>query len=154
MGETIVLPKSGVVLSLKMLDLGGDGPGTGMDVPTWEGRVGALSLWLSDGLSAGSWDVVAGDESEILATREDALRWLDEWIEKTRAALLPPGAIVLRPEEAREVVARACLHAEQLISLDCNCGDQGAGPCGTCKERENIVADAVLKALTERNQSK
>lgn len=66
-----------------------------------------------------------------------------------RAALLPPGAIVLRPEEAREVVARALLAKHERLRRD------GAlNPTGSSLDLNEIAlatiyADAVLAALAE-----
>jgi len=61
----------------------------------------------------------------------------------------PPGHVLVGME-ARERIAEANRTAEKQRNLDCTCGDQGGGPCVTCRGYDLIVADAVLAALGVR----
>jgi len=100
----------------------------------------------------GRWfasDWMGGDGEE--GTRAKCIAWLNARVLALRAALLPPGTIVVRDDpETREAVARGVVVGEKAMNLDCNCGDDGAGPCSACQEREGYIADAVLAALRER----
>lgn len=83
-------------------------------------------------------------------TRDECLAWIDEKALKFRAALLPHGAFVVSDSpETRETTRQAVMQAERSIVSECTCGDQGAGPCATCNNRDEIIARAVLAALKE-----
>ena len=90
MGETIVLPKSGLKLPR------GERESWRTDRP--------ILAFVAHHIH-GYWRAMLGNVEYSGTTRDECIAWLDARVLELRAALLPPGAIVLRPEEAREVVA-------------------------------------------------
>lgn len=131
MGETIVLPKSGVVL-------------TQFDTNIWKGPLCHLAcsgafFMVSFAGEHGRSDLAEYlDEGGIRRVRGDAksrcIAWLDARVLETRAALTPPGHVLVGPD-ARERIAEALVIASE-------------GHTVTDWQREQ--ADAVLAAIGVR----
>lgn len=135
MGETIVLPKSGVVLTIEergksythysFAPLGEDGPCFG------------LSDWQDLGFGAGA----NGQSIGPCWDRDECIAWLDARVLETRAALTPPGHVLVGMD-AREAVAR------ELWEFNRACEWTEA----TEEEKTDYLlgADAVLRAIGVR----
>lgn len=113
--ETITLPKSGVVLWRR--DVPREVWTQSDDHDTGPFRF-AVARDMSDDIpwraslvvvgSIGSWQ-----DHSWGKTRDECLAWLDDRVLSIRAALLPPGAIVVRDsEETRERIARSLWDGE------------------------------------------
>jgi len=123
MSETIVLPRSGVVLAW-----------TGF---SYEAQHGATLTKLVQSTDADQW--YAGHPSgydegglEVYGTRDECISWLDSRVLELRAALMPA--------DARERVARALFHADTGLCDSCLPGDM-------MRDFWYAQADAVLAAL-------
>lgn len=137
--EVITLPKSGKILTW---------------TEGWRGfQATILDEWeacIGQNENNENWLAWLGDTDSVdfEGTREECIAWLDDRIMKLRAALLAPDAFVVEySPKFIEASERAVAAAERSISLDCVCGDNGAGPCAVCKNRDNIIAKAFLEAL-------
>ena len=139
--ETITLPKSGLVL-------------------TWMKEWGGYELAILPGVDAnlgsssdGTWDawIDHNDGDSLRGTQAECLAWLDVVVLELRAAMLPPGAIVVEDSpETVERVAQALMtqdawNPKTLSELD----DSNRSCHQAAAMRFRAEANAVLAALRE-----
>lgn len=152
MGETIVLPKSGVVLPWD--DYRGHN----------SAHENAVMLWAIDHLGQPVHGIHAAAEMErdgqartpsgnfqakffigsirrFTGTRDECIAWLDARVLETRAALTPPGHVLVGPD-ARETVARELWEFNRVCEWTEATEDE--------KTDYLLGADAVLRAIGVR----
>lgn len=129
MGETIALKESGAVLRKVDPDLYDIGNG--------------LIRFRAHAKPRGSCIFIDDSDPRRFKGDASALEWLDGWIVSTRAALTPPGHVLVGPE-ARERIARA------LIDVHRRQFDLTTDPPPAALEKSLDYADAVLRALGVR----
>ena len=124
MGETIVLPKSGLVAT--------------------------VTLCSDPGLADVSGCYVKGLGGFEAYIREDAIRLADDRVLELRAALTPPGHVLVGPD-ARERIARALWEHDRAKSGNHGWSSEWAGlEPGSWAQVYGFQADAVLRALGVR----
>lgn len=131
--ETITLPKSGVVLP---------------KINSCNWGMSAIGVRIQFGTDPGGYYATSGNHYvNFDGDRDAALAWLDARVLELRAALLPPGAIVVSDtEETVERVARA-IHAENVAA--CDGVTEWEDACESVRQFTMCQARAVLAALRE-----
>lgn len=130
MGETIVLPKSGLEIPWR----------------DYHGRKAALRACgydfaqIRETASPGLWQCQWADTIRT-GTREECIDWLDAQALETRAALTPPGHVLVGPD-ARETVARELWEFNRVCEWTEAAEDE--------KTDYLLGADAVLRAIGVR----
>ena len=125
--ETITLPKSGLVLTWRKDWRGFDFTfcdGFDFNIASNDGRDASWLAWIGDG------------GHDFAGTRDECIAWLDTRVLDLRAALLPPGAIVVRDDETTREIVERVIHDE----IHCVCRNEGG---------HKSFAAAVLAALRE-----
>ena len=132
-GETIVLPKSGVVLRRS----------SGMDgMFAYSAGVEVCSVALGfypHCYGPEKWNANVGDDYFCATTCDPCIAWVDARVLELRAALLPPGAIVLVPGEALRATVAAALRDVRR---------RGDRVCPPTSEQWRD-ADAIVAAITK-----
>lgn len=149
--ETITLPCCGLVLTAVR-----DGLMWQADLPQSPGHFRLFGPVTG----APDWSATAGNYA-VRGTRAECLAHIGRVATETLSALLPPGAIVLQPDdpETREAVARAIYDDEMLGPRwdELRSDMAKATPCASVRyldarlvQPKLRTADAVLAALRER----